>query len=114
MKLGIVGPRKFNDYEFVSKHIDQYSNIDFIITSNVQGVDQLALQYAKEHNISTIIKNANWQEHGQYASIYRNSQIIEISDTILFINDDKSFNTRNCIELAKSMNKPMQVINYCN
>ena len=53
--VAVVGSRYFVDYDFVKLKLDQYLPIDMIVYGGAPGVDTLAEQYAKIHNILGIV-----------------------------------------------------------
>ena len=71
----VAGPRDYNDKGFVFGYLDELlsmikaeTNKDVqIIEDGAKGVDFLAKQYAKTHNISTIQVTADWARYGKSA-----------------------------------------------
>lgn len=106
MKLGVVGSRTFNNYDFLKKCLSFHSdNISLIISGGCRGADLLAIDYAKEHRIKYIEFTANWDMEGRSAGYNRNKKIVEASDEIIAFWDGKSKGTKHTIDLAESVGK---------
>lgn len=84
-KVGVVvaGPRDYNNKGFVFGYLDELlsmikvkTNKDVqIIEGGAKGVDFLAKQYAKAHNLSTIQVTADWARYGKSAGPRRNARM---------------------------------------
>lgn len=87
-KVGVVvaGPRDYNNKGFVFGYLDELlflikakTNKDVqIIEGGVKGVDFLAKQYAKAHNLSTIQVTADWARYGKSAGPRRNARMADL------------------------------------
>lgn len=87
-KVGVVvaGPRDYNNKGFVFGYLDELlsmikakTNKDVqIIEGGAKGVDFLAKQYAKTHNISTIQVTADWARYGKSAGPRRNARMADL------------------------------------
>jgi hypothetical protein len=116
IKLGIVGYRKFNDYKKFKQLVDDYiKEIGIpvlIVSGGAKGVDTMAEQYAKEHNIQTQIFLPDWDTYGKKAGIMRNTDIVNASTHILALPDaKKSIGTFDSINKAKILKKNLKVVN---
>lgn len=123
MKLAIVGSRGYTDYnkflEVIHTILDKYEIVPSeVISGGAKGVDTLAEDYAKEFEITPKIFEATWiDENGNFdrgAGMKRNPFIIKNSDFVIAIWDGESKGTRNSINIAKNLNKPLVVYNYIN
>jgi hypothetical protein len=68
MKLGIIGSRLFNNYEFVRNKIIKnfdIKNIDTIISGGAKGVDTLGERFADEFGILKDITKPDWNKYGK-------------------------------------------------
>lgn len=87
-KVGVVvaGPRDYNNKGFVFGYLDELlsmikvkTNKDVqIIEGGFKGVDFLAKQYAKTHNLSTIQVTADWARYGKSAGPRRNARMVDL------------------------------------
>lgn len=87
-KVGVVvaGPRDYNNKGFVFGYLDELlfmikvkTNKDVqIIEGGAKGVDFLAKQYAKAHNLSTIQVTADWARYGKSAGPRRNARMADL------------------------------------
>ena len=104
VKLGIVGSRSFNNYDFLKKCLS-FHEISLIISGGAKGADSLAIDYAKEHRIKYIEFLPNWDMEGRSAGYNRNKKIVEASDEIVAFWDSKSKGSKHTIDLAESVDK---------
>jgi hypothetical protein len=110
MKLAIVGSRSFNNYNLLKDTINKYDNIKLIINNSAIGADKLAEQYAKEYNIETKIYLPDWNKYGKKAGPIRNELIIKDCDIVIAFWDGESRGTLNSINIAKTLNKKLELI----
>ena len=113
MKLGIVGSRGFNDYQFMVNHVD-LTGVDTIVSGGARGADSLGAQLAKERGLGLIVFPADWKTHGVKAGFLRNTQIVEASDQIIAFWDGTSRGTMDTVSKARAAGKPVTLINYTN
>lgn len=115
MNLGIVGSRRFENYNllrFFANIEIKKRNIINIVSGGAKGADSLAEKYADEYKINKIIHYADWDALGKKAGNIRNSDIVKDSNYILAFIDDKCIGTLDTIEKAKFAKKPVKIINY--
>jgi predicted Rossmann fold nucleotide-binding protein DprA/Smf involved in DNA uptake len=111
MKIAVVGSRTFNDYDLLKKSLDNlYPNISLIISGGAKGAYSLAEKYAKDEGIPTQIFKPNWKKYGKAAGFVRNKDIIAASDMVIAFWDCVSHGTKNSIEHAYTMNKPVIIV----
>lgn len=113
MKLGIVGSREFNDYDFVEKNINIICGnikISEIVSGGARGVDSIAEQYAKDNNIKTRIFEAEWDWFGKRAGFVRNEYIVDYSDYVIAFWDGVSTGTKDTINMCMKKKKNITVI----
>lgn len=112
--LAIIGSQTFNDYPLFCKEIDRLrKNIDikYIVSGGDIGADTLANRYAKDQGLRILIIYPNWKNHQKNAGFLRNQEIIDEADHIIAFWDGMSYGTKNSIDIAHRMNKPIHVIN---
>ena len=86
MKLGIVGSRKFVDYEYIKqKVLENYriEDIDTIVSGGAKGVDSCAEEFAREFNKQMIVFHPDWDTYGKQAGFLRNGDIVAASDELI-------------------------------
>lgn len=108
MKVAIIGSRNFDDYDLLTKTLNDFS-IDLIVSGGAKGADALAERYALLNNIETLIFKPEYKLYNRGAPLKRNLQIIDASDFVIAFWDGKSRGTKHAIDYALSQNK--QVIN---
>jgi hypothetical protein len=104
MKTIIAGGRTITDYSLVSLALaeSQFTPTE-IVSGMAPGVDTLAIQYAKEHNLPLKEFHANWSEFGRSAGPIRNRQMAEYGDALVAIWDGESRGTKNMISEATKL-----------
>jgi len=80
VKLLICGSRDFNDFDFMSRRLDEYlSSADLskieIVSGGAMGTDTLAERYARENNIQFTKFPAEWDRYGRSAGFIRNDEM---------------------------------------
>ena len=113
-RIVIAGSRNFNDYEHLSKVIDDHlkkHNVDDVIfiTGGCRGADMLGERYAKEHGFVCQRYSAQWSRYGKAAGPMRNREMAKDCDTVICFWDQKSKGTRSMIEYAKQYGKLLHV-----
>ena len=110
MKVIVAGCRDYNNYEFVKKELDKLiTKDDIIISGMANGVDSLAVRYAKENNINLEEYPADWNKHGKSAGPIRNAEMAKAGDKLIAFWDGKSKGTKNMIDTAKKKNLSVHI-----
>ena len=105
MKTIIAGSRNITNYQMVVDAIEACPwNVTTIISGNARGVDSLAIQYAKEHNINVEIYPANWERDGKSAGYKRNTVMAFKAEALIALWDGHSVGTKHMIDTAKKFN----------
>lgn len=108
-KIAVVGSRTFTDYELMKKELDKYS-ISEIISGGAIGADKLSEKYSDEKDIDMTIYEPDWKKYGKSAGIIRNKDIVNNSDMVIAFWDRKSKGTKNSIDYANKIGKPLKII----
>ena len=113
MKLSVIGSRSFNNYELLKKIIiEKYPTVKVIVSGGARGADQLAEKFAVEMGLKKEIYLPDWNLHGKSAGFIRNRSIIENCDMVVAFWDGKSKGTKNSIDLAKRILKPVLIVEF--
>ena len=108
MKLLICGSRKVEKFD-LSPHVHEGTTM--IISGGAKGIDAIAEEYAKNHNIPTTIVRPDYARYGRGAApLKRNREMVDMADAVLAIWDSKSSGTKHTIEYAEKTNTPVTVI----
>lgn len=114
MNLIIAGCRDFTDrfiiYEGIDAFITEYGMPHCIIEGGATGVDQIAGEYAREHNIPLQIFKADWNKYGRAAGPIRNEKMAKHGTHLLAFWDGESRGTKNMIETAERYGLPVCVV----
>ena len=108
--LGIVGSRKYNDYNTIETFIATLNlTITGIVSGGATGVDSLAEQYAKKHNLPLTVFKANWSAEGKAAGPNRNTKIVNECTALVAFPDADSVGTYDTIRKAEKKGIPVFV-----
>jgi len=106
-RIIIAGGRDFNDYEYLSKSVDDFINENFqcetitIVSGNARGADKLGERYARKRGYIVEKYPADWDKYGKAAGFINNEQMISVSDGAIMFWDGSSRGTKHSIELAR-------------
>lgn len=113
MKVIIAGGRDIEDYDAVLKAVaDAKFDIDTVVSGGATGVDTLALRYARENGIFSMVFPANWKGYGRRAGPMRNQEMAEHADALIAVWDGESTGTKDMINRMVKANKPVHVHLY--
>jgi len=111
MKTIVTGSQTITNYDLVKELIDRSDiKITEIISGESEGVDELAIRYAKENNIPHRVFKTNLNKYGKSASKIRNREMAKHADALIAIWDGKSRGTKNMIEVARDLGLELIVI----
>lgn len=105
MNVIVAGSRAIADEEYIYSVIDDvlHSNdihVKKIISGGANGVDKIAIEYAKERNLSYHVENAQWKHYGKQAGMIRNFEMSKLGDILIAIWDGHSKGTKNMIDIC--------------
>ncbi len=102
MRVIIAGSRDYHDYDTLLEAIEESSfTISEVISGMASGVDQLAIRYAREHNLYLHEYYADWKNYGKAAGPIRNRLMAENADALIALHAHNSPGTKNMIQIAK-------------
>ncbi len=108
MRVGIVGSRKFTNYqEFLAflQHLD--ADITHVVSGGATGADTLAYRYAKSTAIPITTWFPNWDMYGKAAGMIRNKLIVDDCELVIAFPGPNSIGTRGTISLAVQRGIPV-------
>ena len=119
MKLAIIGSRGFNDYNLLTKTLEEHwfhhewgTDVDEVISGGARGADSLGAKWAKAQNLKLTEFIPDWEKHGKTAGFIRNEDIIKNADCVLCFWDGVSRGTANSLSIAKRLKKPTLIIYF--
>jgi predicted Rossmann fold nucleotide-binding protein DprA/Smf involved in DNA uptake len=116
-RVAVIGSRTFQDKDRLYKILDKNKNkIKMIVSGGAAGADSLANEWAKERGFPCLIFYPKWKtedgQHDRGAGFRRNFNIIQTADVVLAFWDKVSRGTKNSIEIAEKLGKPVKVIEF--
>ena len=109
MKILITGTRKTNDVSFISDKLNrEVKKDDIIIHGGAPGVDSIAEAWCKSNNVKSIIIRPIFESKKEYY-LYRNVEMIVMSDKVVAFWDGVSRGTKFTIAYAKKRDKDVKV-----
>lgn len=105
--LCINGSRKITNL-----NLDFYLNPDnygAVCSGGANGVDTIAEQWAKGHNIEFVVFPAQWELYGKNAGFMRNKDMIDFCDILVSFWDGKSHGTKHAIDYALSIDRQVEI-----
>ena len=91
-----------------SINLDRFINpnhIGTLVLGGANGIDTIAENWAKRHNVNYIIFYPEWARYGKSAGMRRNKLMIDISDILISFWDGKSVGTKQTIDYAQRLNR---------
>ena len=128
MRLAIVGTRTFTNYDMLAKKVNSIRevlkkrgrDISIIVSGGRKnskrhkctGADLLAERYAKEHELTYLFFEPDWDKHSKAAGPIRNAKIVSHCDMLLAFWDGESTGTIDSVNKAKKDGKMTYIIRY--
>lgn len=113
VKIIVAGSRQINDYELISKTLDEHilnKKNTVVISGNAKGPDKLGLRYAKANKMEYEIYEADWDKYGKSAGYKRNLEMASNADELIAFWDGKSKGTEHMIDIAKKEKIKVKII----
>ena len=115
MRTIIAGSRDIWCYSCVRKAVELARNIKGIkiteiISGGAQGVDTLAVRYARQNKIPYKVMKAEWKKFGKKAGYVRNAGMASEADALIAVWNGKSKGTKHMIDIATK--RKLQVFVY--
>ena len=112
MKYVIAGGRDYNNFHVTEYVLNQFTNIETIISGDARGADTQGAIYGQRHNIPVEHYPAHWDEYGKAAGYIRNAEMGEAGDALIAFWDGQSKGTMNMIKTMKLLKKPYWIYDY--
>ena len=115
MKVIIAGGRKFDNYKLLVSKCDKALSVVphvEIVSGGAIGADNLGQIYAIEKGYDIKVFPADWLKYGKRAGPIRNEEMAKYADALIAFWDGKSKGTKHMIDLAKSNNIRVFIVNY--
>ncbi len=135
MKIIIAGSRSITDYKSVEDAMfksNAYKVVTEVVSGGARGVDTLAVDWAKKHNVKYTVKKADWNNlkapgaevvidekdtspgpafryYNARAGLQRNEEMGKYADALVAIWDGKSTGTLHMINYMKKLGKKVFV-----
>jgi len=108
-RVAIVGSRDWPEPDAIRDYVYSLAMDDTVISGGAKGVDEWAELAAMERGLAFIKFPALWEKFGRAAGFIRNKDIVVASDRVVAFQHNKSKGTALTIQIAKDLNKPIQV-----
>ena len=113
MKVAVIGSRSFDDYEKMTKILDEF-DITELVTSGAKGADSLAQKYAENRGITCKLflplhqTDPSVKYHVKWFFV-RNTELVNYAEHIVAFWNGLSKGTKFTIDYAKSQGKPVTI-----
>jgi DNA recombination-mediator protein A len=111
MKLAIVGSRAWpaSERHMIITFVDRLPDDTVIVSGGARGVDQWAVEAARERGLQTLVLLPDWKRYGKSAGFIRNTQIVNACVALVAFQVDDSSGTQHAIDLARKAEKLLAV-----
>jgi hypothetical protein len=108
MKVAVIGSRSFANYEQMARELDalavaEGSPITLISSGGAAGADEMAMCYAKERGIPTLVYLPDYKTYGRKAPLLRNKDVVAAADVVLAVWDGVSRGTAHAVREARKL-----------
>ena len=130
MKVAVIGGREFDNVNLVFQKLDKLNSmypITAIVSGGARGADAIGKSYAEARNLEykefpalwhvldhpdALIRERRGRKYDARAGFRRNRQIIDYADVVIAFWDGRSPGTKNSLEYATQVKKPMKIFYY--
>lgn len=115
MKVIIAGGRDIEDWDALTDAIKESGfEITHVISGGADGVDTMAVEWAKQEEIPWTVYPAKWKKYRamgmvKRAGIDRNQQMSEVGEALIAVWDGQSTGTKDMIDRATRKGLPVYV-----
>lgn len=122
--IAVIGSREWPQSHQVRKFIATLPQDTVIVTggwwnrestvnpvvSPTRGVDRWAAEAAKDRGLTVVLVAADYDKYSKYAGIRRNPVTVGLANRVVAFWDGVSNGTRNSLDEAKKLGKPVEII----
>lgn len=106
MKVAVIGSRSLF-VDDIGKYIP--GEVTEIISGGARGIDECAKDFALKNGLKLELYLPEYNRYGKAAPLKRNITIIEKADIVIALWDGKSKGTKNAIDIAEKLSKPLKI-----
>lgn len=113
VRVAIVGSRNYPQMDKVWTLIERLAKKDpavIIVSGGARGVDTVAAAAARIAGLAVEELLPDWTRYGNEAGFERNTRIVAVADRVIAFWDGASGGTRDTLEKARLLGKPVLVI----
>lgn len=115
MKLGIVGSRipgvSYQEWENLLLEKADLSKVEIVISGGAKGIDTYAKIFAARHHIPYMEFAPQYSTYGKYATLKRNTQIVQEASVIAAFPTPESKGTLHSMRETKRLGKRLIIVN---
>jgi len=118
MRMLVCGGRNYNDWQQLDATLSQIKQtqgwdddpIELVIHGGAQGADEMAGEWANDHDVETLVFPADWQTYGRQAGMIRNQQMLDEGQPDLVVAFPGGRGTANMVQRAEEAGVPVITI----
>jgi hypothetical protein len=114
MKLAIVGTRtpsiSYSEFEQLLLEKIDLGDVTLIVSGGAQGIDTYAKLFAAHHHIPLMEYRPQYDVYGQYATLKRNTQIVQEANVVIAFPSAESKGTYHSIKEAERLHRRLIVV----
>lgn len=115
MKISIVGTRNpgisYQEWENLLLSKINVSDVSLIVSGGAKGIDTYAKLFAGRHHIPLMEFLPDYSRYGRYATLRRNTQIVQEASMVIAFPSPDSKGTRHSIREAERLRKRLIIVN---
>lgn len=104
--VAVIGSRSIRQAD-LSRYLPPETGM--LISGGAVGVDTLAEEYARRHDLPIRVIRPNYALYGRKAPLFRNRQIVECADLVVALWDGSSPGTAYTVDYAHERGVPVQL-----
>lgn len=115
MKIAIVGTRNpgisYQEWENLLLSKINVSDVSLIVSGGAKGIDTYAKLFAGRHHIPLMEFLPDYSRYGRYATLRRNTQIVQEASMVIAFPSPDSKGTQHSIREAERLRKRLIIVN---
>lgn len=109
MRVAIIGSRGYSPLANVSEYVNGLPDDTVVVSGGAVGVDTTAEVAARKRGLIVEVHLPEYRKYGRSAPIIRNDAIVRNADLVVAFWTGNSPGTRNALDRAKRLGKPVEV-----